>query len=116
MTKFINGEFETSGQKWLDDPANAVADELLHELSEDLGTDGPAETFGNHSNGEVGRLVDEDAVAGEDRTHEAIAHDSHDALDLTAEEAAIHLISDDPDQDLDDPDLTDDVRDELRNF
>lgn len=116
MTKFISGEFESTGQKWADDPANAVADELLNEFSEELGTDGPADTFGNNGHSQVGRLVEDDEGTRPDTTAEAVAHDSHDDQDLTAEEAAIHVISDDPDQELEDPDLSDEVREELRNF
>lgn len=76
------------------DPARDVVEEMYHEISEDLGTDGPAETFGHPDESVVGRLVEEDEGVREDTTSEVLAFDSHDVSDLTAEEAAVHLVSD----------------------
>lgn len=115
MTKFISGEFESTGQKWKDDPANGTADELLNELSEELGTDGPAETFGHPDESVVGRLVEDDQGAGPDLTSEAIAYDTHDAEGLSAEEAAIHFV-DESQIDTEQSDLSAASRRELRNF
>lgn len=115
MTKFISGEFESTGQKWQDDPANNTADQLLNELSEELGTDGPAETFGHPDDSVVGRLVEDDQGTGPDVTSEAIAHDTHDAEELSAEESAIHFV-DEAEGDFEQNDLTEDSRRELRNF
>ena len=116
MTGFIRGEFEGTGQKWVDDPANAVIDRIQEEFSDELGTDGPEETFGHPDESVVGRLVEDDAGTGPDLTREAVAHDSHDATDLSAEESAIHMVEEDDDTEVSDPDITDDVRAELRNY
>ena len=78
-----------------EDPANDVVQELYNEISADLGTDGPAETFGHPDENVVGRLVEEDEGAHPDVTAEALATDSHDTSDLSAEEAAIHLVRED---------------------
>lgn len=118
MTKFINGEFESTGQRWKDDPANSIADELLEEFSEELGTDGPSETFGHPREGIVGRLIDDDDVSGQRHDHaEVTARDSHDADSLSAEESAMHLVEDDEDEDDRPPqDLSPAAEAELRNF
>ena len=97
------------------DPAQAVVDELYTELSRELGTDGPAETFGHPEENVVGRLVEEDEGAHPDITAEALATDSHDTTDLTAEEAAVHFVSDSGDE-QGDVTLTPAVREELEDF
>ena len=78
-----------------EDPADDVVQELYNEISADLGTDGPAETFGHPAENVVGRLVEKDEGAHPDVTAEALATDSHDISDLSAEEAAIHLVRED---------------------
>jgi len=115
MTKFIKGEFESTGQRWADDPANTVADELLEVLSEELGTDGPAETFGHPDENVVGRLVDDDEGVHQHNHAEAVAHDSHDAEGLTAEESAMHMVDDEADLQVEDG-LSPAAESELRNF
>ncbi len=96
------------------DPAREVVEELYTELSRELGTDGPAETFGHPDENIVGRLVEEDEGAHTDTTAEALAHDSHDTTNLTAEEAAVHFV--DESGELRDPSLTKAVRQELKEF
>jgi hypothetical protein len=96
------------------DPAREVVEELYTELSRELGTDGPAETFGHPDENVVGRLVEDDEGAHADTTAEALATDSHDTTNLTAEEAAVHFVEDDSEQP--DPSITRAVRQELKEF
>lgn len=103
------------GHEKFDDPAQDVVEELYHELSEELGTDGPAETFGHPREDVVGRLVEEDEGARADRTSEVLALDTHDLEDLTAEEAAMHMVSEDEDEERD-PSLTRRAREALEEF
>lgn len=112
MTGFIRGEFEGTKQPWADDPASTLVAELEHELTEELEADGPEYTR-KVPEGVIGRLVDEDDGALHDRHREAVAHDSHDDSDLSAEESAIHY---DDETSSDDPDLTPEVRAELDGF
>jgi hypothetical protein len=106
MSRHRNGRFE--------DPAQDVVEELYHQISEELGTDGPAETFGHPDEGVVGRLVEEDEGVRADVTPEALAFDSHDIEDLSAEEAAIHLVPEGDEEP--DPELTRSVRRSLEEF
>ncbi len=99
-----------------DDPASDVVDELYHELSEELGTDGPAETFGHPDENVVGRLVEEDEGVRTDVTSEVLALDSHDTEDLSAEEAAMHMVNEDEDDEIRDPSLTRRAREALEDF
>jgi hypothetical protein len=106
-----------NGRHRFDDPVNDVVTELYHELSEHLGTDGPEETFGHPDENVVGRLVEEDEGARTDVTSEVLAFDSHDIEDLTAEEAAIHLVVDGEEAESPrDPSLTRSVREALKEF
>jgi hypothetical protein len=98
----------------VDDPAEEVVQELYHELSEELGTDGPPETFGHPDESIVGRLVEDDEGAHPDTTPEALATDSHDTEDLSAEELAVHMVQDG--EEAYDPDLTRSVRKTLEQF
>ena len=99
-----------------DDPASDVVDELYHELSEEKGTDGPAETFGHPDENVVGRLVEEDEGVRTDVTSEVLALDSHDTEDLSAEEAAMHMVNEDEDDEIRDPSLTRRAREALEDF
>ncbi len=100
-----------SGRGWQDDPARDVVEALFAELSEELGTDGPAETFGHPDESLVGRLIADDEGAHPDVTAEAVAHDSRDVVGLSPEEAALHYVDAD---DLDsDPDMTPAARERL---
>lgn len=103
-------DYERSGQPWREDPAAQLVDVLYQDLSEDLGTDGPAETFGHGDLAHVGRLVEDDEGVRTDETSDVIAHDSFDTEDLAAEELAMHYLDED-DEDM--SDLPDSVRDEL---
>lgn len=105
-----------NGRHRFDDPARDVVEELYHDLSEHLGTDGPAETFGHPDENVVGRLVEEDEGVHPDVTSEVLAFDSHDITDLTAEEAAMHLVSEDDEEDERDPSLTRSAREALKDF
>jgi hypothetical protein len=81
-----------------DDPGQQIADLLLAEVSEELGTDDVAHAFGHRTDPTaVGRLVEDDEGAHTDVTAELWAHESDpaDEGDLSAEESAVHLI--DPD-------------------
>ena len=113
MSGFIRGEFEGTEQPWSEDPASTLVDELEHQLSEELEAEGP-EYHRKPQPGVVGRLVDEDDGALDDHTSEAIATDSHDDSDLSAEEIAVHYVDEDGEDS--DPDLTAEVRAELEGF
>ena len=102
------------GREKVDDPAQDVGEELYHELSEELGTDGPAETFGHPDENVVGRLVEEDEGVRTDVTSEVLALDTHDVEDLSAEEAAMHMVTEDDEQR--DPSLTRRAREALEEF
>jgi len=81
-----------------DDPGQDVADALLADVSDNLGTDDVAHAFGHRSDPTaVGRLVEDDEGAHSDITAEAVAHEggAADDDDLSAEEAAIHLVAED---------------------
>ncbi|MEZ5115949.1 MAG: DUF5709 domain-containing protein [Candidatus Nanopelagicales bacterium] len=98
-----------SGRRgWREDPARDVMDELYRELSEDLGTDGPEETFGHPDDSRVGRLIEDDEGWRPDETSDTIAHDSHDVDGLSAEEAAMHYMDEEA-LDADDASLRADV-------
>ncbi len=79
-------------------------------MSEELGTDGPSETFGHPDESRVGHLVEEDEGCASDETPETIAHDSHDVEDLAAEELAMHYVEEDSEQPVDDDDLPEYLR------
>ena len=87
MARHRDGRFE--------DPAEDVVKELFEEISADLGTDTPIETFGHPDNAVVGRLIEDDEGAHPDITAEALAKDSHDTENLSAEEAAVHWVNED---------------------
>lgn len=102
------------GREKFDDPAQDVVEELFHAVSEELGTDGPAETFGHPAETVVGRLVEEDEGVRPDVTSEVLALDTHDLEDLTAEEAAMHMVTEEDEQH--DPSLTRRAREALEEF
>jgi hypothetical protein len=114
MTSFIRGEFEGTDQPWSDDPASALVDKLEHELAEELEADGPEFTPVRRNSGQVGRLIDEDNGSLEDHTPEAIARQTYDESELSAEEDALHYV--DEEGESDDPDLSPEVKAELENF
>jgi hypothetical protein len=103
-------DYERSGQRWKDDPATDLIDAYHNHVSEELGTDGPAETFGHPDESRVGHLVEDDEGVRSDDTPETIAHDSHDLEDLAVEELAMHYV----DEDSDRPDGNDDLPEYLR--
>jgi hypothetical protein len=104
-------DYERSpGQQWKDDPAADLIDAYYHHVSEELGTDGPEETFGHPDEARVGHLVGEDEGVRADVTPESIAHDSHDVEDLAAEELAMHYVEDEAEAGLDNDDLPEDLR------
>jgi hypothetical protein len=100
-------EYERSGQPWRDDPAATLVNELYHDISEELGTDGPAATFGHGDSHRLGRLVEEQD-GGPDAS-DVLAQDSFDTDDLAAEELAMHYLEEDEEL----SDMSDAVRDEL---
>jgi Family of unknown function (DUF5709) len=102
-------DYERSGQPWKDDPAAELIGAYHHDISEELGTDGPEETFGHPDESRVGHLVEEDEGFRPDVTPESIAHDSHDIEDLSSEELAMHYV-DDEESLLDDDDLPEALR------
>jgi hypothetical protein len=73
-------DYERSGQPWKDDPATELIDAYHGHVSEELGTDGPAETFGHPAENRVGHLIDENGTLVDD-VPDSIAHDSHDTVD-----------------------------------
>ncbi len=102
--------YERSGQPWREDPAVQVVDAMYQDISEDLGTEGPQETFGHPDESRVGHLVEDDEGVRADETAETIAHDTHDVEDLAVEELAMHYV--DQDSDADD-ELPEDLRSSL---
>jgi hypothetical protein len=87
-------DYERSGQRWKDDPALEVIDAYHHHVSEELGTDGPVETFGHPDETRVGHLVDDNLPLRDD-IPEALATDTHDLEDLSVEELAMHYVDED---------------------
>jgi len=96
-------DYERSGQPWKDDPATDVIQAYHGHVSEELGTDGPVETFGHPDDSRVGHLLDDHGVL-EDDIPESIAHDSHDTEDLAAEELAMHYVDEELDAIVDEND------------
>lgn len=84
--------YERSGQPWRDDPAEEVVEEMLHEFSEHIGTDGPHETFGHPREDVVGHLVDQPERRVGHVHHDPVAWDSHDTEGLSSEELAMHYV------------------------
>lgn len=104
-------DYERSGQPWKDDPAAELIDVYHHNISEELGTDGPEETFGHPDETRVGHLVEEDEGFRPDETAEVIAFDTHDTEDLAAEELAMHYVDDESAASIDnDDDLPEEFR------
>jgi len=115
MTNFIRGEFEGTNQPWSEDPASDLVEALEHELTEELDADGPEFTPVRRNGGHIGRLIDEDNGSLDDTTREALARNSPDDSDLSAEESALHYV-DEAGESID-PDLSPEVQAELdRNF
>lgn len=86
-------DYERSpGQRWKDDPAGELIDAYLHNVSEELGTDGPVDTFGHPDENRLGHLVGEEEGVPAAETPDTVAHDSHDVQDLAAEELAMHYV------------------------
>ena len=79
--------------RWTDDPANDVVAALYAELSDELGTDGPAETFGHPPEGGLGHLIEDDHGMGTHNDHDYLGFDTHDHIDLSAEEMAMHVMT-----------------------
>jgi hypothetical protein len=69
---------------WFVEGGDIVADEDAANYDESVGPADPHE--------EPGRLVEEDEGVREDDESDAVAYDSGDRSDLSAEEAAIHVI------------------------
>ncbi len=105
-------DYERSpGQQWKDDPAADLITAYHNDVSEELGTDGPEETFGHPDEAQVGHLVGDDEGVRADETPESIAHDSHDVEDLAAEELAMHYVEN---EDAVETTQDDDLPEELR--
>ncbi len=101
-------DYERSGQPWKDDPAAELIDAYYHHISEELGTEGPEETFGHPDESRVGHLIEDDEGVRGDDTAESVAFDSHDVEDLAVEELAMHYVQEDDEQS--DDDLPEDLR------
>jgi Family of unknown function (DUF5709) len=71
---------------YVEDDGAVVADEDEANYDEAVGPTGPHD--------EPGRLVEEDEGVRSDTEPDAVAYQSGDHSDLTAEEAAIHVIKD----------------------
>jgi len=109
-------EYTKSGQSWSEDPAQGVVGELFAEISRELGTDGPADTFGHPDESLVGHLVEDDRGADAHAEPDFMASDSHDVEDLSAEERAMHYVDGDDLLDDEDPDLTPTTKAELDQY
>jgi hypothetical protein len=94
-----------------DRPGDEVVAELWGELSRELGTDGPEFTDTRHGQDLIGHLVAEDED-GVDSTSEEIAWNSHDTLDMSAEESAMHYDDDGGEEE----ELSEDVLHDLEAF
>ena len=105
-----------SGQSWNDDPAQGVVGELYAEISRELGTDGPADTFGHPDETLVGHLVEEDGGVDAHAEADYLAADSHDLEDLSAEERAMHYVDEADLLDDADPDLTPEAKARLDDY
>ncbi len=104
-------DYEKSpGQPWRDDPAGELIDAYLHNVSEELGTDGPEATFGHPDESRLGHLVGEEEGVTPAETPDTVAHDSHDVQDLAAEELAMHYVDDDSDHSSGSDDLPENLR------
>ena len=104
-------DYERSGQPWKDDPAAELIEVYHSDISEELGTDGPEETFGHPDESRVGHLVGEDEGVRRDETAEVIAFDTHDTEDLAVEELAMHYVEDEAEPSAgDDDDLPEELR------
>lgn len=103
-------DYERSGQPWKDDPAADLIGAYHHHISEELGTDGPEETFGHPDETRVGHLVEDDEGVRSDETAESIAFDTHDTEDLSSEELAMHYVDEESDDTLGDDDLPEELR------
>lgn len=102
-------DYERSGQPWRDDPAAQLIDAYYTHISEELGTEGPAETFGHPDESRVGHLIEDDEGVRSDETPESVAFDSHDVEDLAAEELAMHYVDEESEVETDD-DLPEELR------
>ena len=114
MANFIRGEFEGTQQPWSEDPADNLVDALEQELVEELEAGGPEFKPLRRGDGAIHRLIDEDGGSLDDMTREALARNSFDDSDLSAEESALHYV--DEEGERADPDLSPEVRAELENF
>lgn len=103
-------DYERSGQPWKDDPAGDLITAYHNHVSEELGTDGPIETFGHPDESRVGHLVD-DNVPLHDDVPETLAHDTRDVEDLAVEELAMHYVDEESEGV---PDENDDLPEYLR--
>jgi hypothetical protein len=88
-----------------DDPADELVDAYLGSISEELGTDGPAETFGHPDESLVGHLIEDGYLPGEHKHTDTMAFDTHDVEDLAAEELAMHIVDEDTQTRADQDDL-----------
>jgi hypothetical protein len=111
MNGFIRDEFEGTRQPWRDDPASETVQELEAEFADELELTEPP----RRRNGGIGRLVDEDGGSLDDTTREALARDTGEDDDLSAEESALHY-ADESELTDSDPDLTPAVLEELERF
>jgi hypothetical protein len=102
LKEAVMTRYDRTTPTWREDPAHDLVDELLLEVSEELGTDGPEDTFGHPDESVVGRLVEDDEGSHSHIVAEAVAWDSHDTVELSAEEAAMHYVDVDAEDDLDD--------------
>lgn len=88
-------EQERFRRRLTDDPADEVIDAYLGYVSEELGTDGPVETFGHPDESLVGHLIEDGYMPRENKHSDVMAFDSHDVEGLAAEELAMHYVDED---------------------
>lgn len=83
--------YERTNQPWDEDPAELLAEELLHEFSDHIETESaPLRHEG------IGHLVDQPERRRNGVVfHDLVAMDSHDFEDLSIEELAMHVVSED---------------------
>ena len=75
---------DSSSGWYVDSEGDPVAEEDDENYDESVGPAGPHD--------EPGRIVEDDEGVREDTEAEVVATDSRDSGDLSAEEAAIHLV------------------------
>ena len=79
---------------WGGDPADELVAQLSAEISAELEIAPPEETTAGPNDSRVGHLVDDDRGTNSHDDYGYLASDTHDLVDLSAEEQAMHVLTD----------------------